>query len=51
MADGVHGCVSHVHVEHQDVLEVVTAPHLLVEEKIVLAQVLQNIHVIAVQVR
>ena len=51
MVDGVHGCVAHVHVvEHRDVLEVVTAPHLHVEEKVVPVQVLKQVHVIAVLV-
>ena len=52
MVDGVHGCVTYVHVvEHRDVLEVVTARHLHVEEKIALAQVLTEDHVAVVQVR
>ena len=52
MVGGVHGNVTHVHVvEHRDVLEVVTAPHLFVKEAIVLAQVLQHVHVVVVQVR
>ena len=52
MVGGVHGHVTHVHlVKHRDVLEVVTTPHVLVEEAIVLAQVLQHVHVVAVLVR
>ena len=51
MVGGVHGNVTHVHVvEHRDVLEVVTAPHLLVEEKIVMVQVFQQARVVAVLV-
>ena len=57
MVDGVLGSVDHVvrHVvvEHKGVLEVVTILHLVVEERIVLAQVLSQDHVqvIAVLVR
>ena len=57
MVDGVLGCVDHVvrHVveEHNIVLEVVPILHLVVEERIVLAQVLSQDHVqvIAVLVR
>ena len=57
MVDGVLGSVDHVvrHVveEHRVVLEVVTILHLVVEERVVLAQVLSQDHVqvIAVLVR
>ena len=57
MVDGVLGCVDRVVgdavVEHEDVLEVVPILHLVVEERIVLAQVLSQDHVqvIAVLVR
>ena len=51
MVGGVHGNVTHVHVvEHRDVLEVVTTPHVLVEEMIVMVQVFQKAHVVAVPV-
>ena len=49
MVDGVLGCVDHVvrHVveEYNVVLEVVPILHLVVEERVVLAQVLTQDHV------
>ena len=57
MVDGVLGCVDrvarHVVVEHEGVLEVVVILHLVVEERIVLAQEMSQDHVqvIAVLVR
>ena len=49
MVDGVLWCVDHVvrHVvvEHKAVLEVVTILHLVVEERIVLAQEMSQDHV------
>ena len=46
MVDGVLGCVddvvSHVVVEHNSVLEAAVILHLVVEERVVLAQVLSQ---------